>query len=201
MTSIHNTRSSDASASKPRKDSGGASTSQHDKQYVVNTSHKKTSSDKGEKATSQKKDYTSAQNCTEHWEDEVHLAKNLEAYKSFQETNRASATASDKEAKKRPNKTASSSSTAPNKKHKSNGAHDDPVGAAGSITRVPKTGQKVQWYALSGYVDGEVVEVVYEEKEVEGEKVEASKEDPRVVVRSEGKGKVCVHKPDDVFFE
>lgn len=45
---------------------------------------------------------------------------------------------------------------------------------------MPKLGQQVQWKALPGYVDGEVVEVVYEEKEVEGKAVKTTEEDSQL---------------------
>lgn len=75
------------------------------------------------------------------------------------------------------------------------------TGSAGSSDRLPKKGQKVQWHSLPGYITGEVLDIVYEEKEVEGKKVKGGKDDPRIVLRSEGSGKVAVHKPEAVFFE
>jgi len=66
---------------------------------------------------------------------------------------------------------------------------------------VPQKGQKVQWHSLPGYIDGEVVEVVYNETKVEGKKIKASKEDPRVVLKSASSGKVCVHRPEAVYFD
>jgi hypothetical protein len=172
------------------------------KQYTVNTAKAKRDSknlsESDEKdATSQKKDYTSATDCISHWEDPEHLEKNFQAYKTFQEKNRETEKSNADQAKKRGN---ASNGNTPNKKQKSSGK-DEPRGAAGSITRVPKKGQEAQWHSLPGYVDGEVVEVVYEEKEVEGQKVKASKEDPRVVLKSAASGKICVHKPDVVFFD
>ena len=183
--------------------------SREGKQYVLNTSKanqaKKNASKDGEAdgskedpASSQKSDCRSAKNCTTHWEDPEHLARNLADYKKFQEKNRQSAKDEGEKVKKRGN---AANGNSPNKKQKSGGKHDEPTGAAGSITRVPKQGQKVQWHSLPGYVDGEVVEVVYEEKEVDGKKVKASKEDPRVVLKSASSGKTCVHKPEDLYFE
>jgi hypothetical protein len=177
------------------------------KQYVVNTSKAKearknvseANGSSGNDASSQKTDYKSAKNCTEHWEDPEHLEKNLQAYKTFQEKNRKYAKDAGDQAKKRSH---GANGSSPNKKQKSNSSkHDEPKGAAGSKTRVPKQGQKVQWHSLPGYVDGEVVEVVYEEKEVEGKKAKGSKEDPRVVLKSASSGKICVHKPEAVFFD
>jgi hypothetical protein len=193
-----------ASETKTRSATKDGSGGKHaEKQFVVNTSHSKSAEKKGEtngaenKASSQGDDYKSAANCTTHWEDPDHLEKNLKEYKTFQEANRKSIQEKDDQVKKRGH---GASGSSPNKKQKSSGKHDEPVGAAGSITRVPKHGQKVQWHSLPGYIDGEVVEVLYEEKEVDGKKVKASKEDPRVVLKSASSGKICVHKPDAVYF-
>jgi len=140
-------------------------------------------------------DYTSAKNCTEHWEDASHLEKNMQAYKTFKEKKRKCEEGDN--AKKR-GQTANGNS--PNKKQKSSG-QEVAEARLGSITRVPKQGQKVQWHSMAGYVDGEVVEVVYEEKEVEGKKAKGSKEDPRVVLKSDVSGKMVVHKPEAVYFD
>lgn len=72
---------------------------------------------------------------------------------------------------------------------------------AGSADRLPKKGQKVQWKSLPGYVDGEVVEIVYEEKEVDGKQVKGKKNDPRIVLKSSSSGKTAVHKPEAVYFD
>ncbi|ORY57815.1 uncharacterized protein BCR38DRAFT_489811 [Pseudomassariella vexata] len=81
--------------------------------------------------------------------------------------------------------------------------HDDPKDPAtqGSVDRLPKEGQQVQWKALPGYVDGEVVEILREAKEVNGKSVKASEKDPRIVLKSSKSGKVCVHKPEAVYFD
>ncbi|GAB7348007.1 hypothetical protein MBLNU459_g5502t1 [Dothideomycetes sp. NU459] len=71
----------------------------------------------------------------------------------------------------------------------------------GSADRLPKNGQKVQWKALPGYVAGSVLEIVQEERTVEGKQVKGSKGDPRIVLKSESSGKICVHKPEAVFFD
>lgn len=93
-----------------------------------------------------------------------------------------------------------SSQNGSNKRQRRDSATDMPSGTAGDKTRVPEKGQKVQWHSLPGYVNGEVVEVVYEPKTVEGKTVKASKNDPRVVLRSEASGKIAVHKPQAVYF-
>jgi hypothetical protein len=173
------------------------------KQFVSNTSKAKEarknvteSNGSSEKAaTSQKKDYHTATGCTDHWEDDAHLEKNMQAYKEFKEKERKSK--SDGDGAKKRGQAANGNS--PNKKQKS--STDEPTGAKGSITRVPKQGQKAQWHSIAGYVEGEVVEVVYEDKEVQGKKAKASKEDPRVFLKSDASGKIVVHKPDAVWFE
>lgn len=115
--------------------------------------------------------------------------------------------------------------TAPNKKQKesagedsaaekseTNGAsaegkvgskHDDPRDpeTQGSAERLPEVGQQVEWKALPGFVDGEVVEILREEKEVDGKNVKASEDDPRLVLKSNKSGKICVHKPEALYFK
>ena len=54
---------------------------------------------------------------------------------------------------------------------------------------------------MPGYVDGEVVEIVTEEKEVDGKQVKGKEGDPRIVLKSSSSGKTAVHKPDAVFFD
>ena len=114
--------------------------------------------------------------------------------------------------------------TAPNKKQKestgegsaadkseTNGAeaegkvgskHDDPRDpeTQGSADRLPEVGQQVEWKALPGFVDGEVIEILREEKEVDGKNVKASEDDPRLVQKSNKSGKICVHKLEALYF-
>lgn len=59
----------------------------------------------------------------------------------------------------------------------------------------------MRWKALPGYVDGEAVEILNEEKDVEGKTVKASEEDPRILLKSNKSGKACVHKADAVYFD
>ncbi|KAH7064543.1 hypothetical protein B0J12DRAFT_636885 [Macrophomina phaseolina] len=54
----------------------------------------------------------------------------------------------------------------------------------GSNARLPEQGQQVHWKAMPGWVDGEVVEIVNEQKKAEGKQVKASEGDPRIVLRS-----------------
>lgn len=81
--------------------------------------------------------------------------------------------------------------------------HDkaDAPAQQGSTDRLPKKGHKnVHWKALPGWVEGEVVEIVRSSKSVQGKQVKGSKDDPRIVLRSKS-GKICVHKPDNVYFD
>lgn len=80
--------------------------------------------------------------------------------------------------------------------------HDDPRDpeTRGSAGRLPEVGQQVEWKALPGFVGGEVVEILREEREVDGKTVRASGGDPRLVLRSNKSGKICVHKPEAVYF-
>lgn len=95
-----------------------------------------------------------------------------------------------------------------NSNHKSNGktfgskhmSAEEPA-PRGSVSRLPKKGQQIHWKAMPGWVDGEVVEILTQGKNVDGKSVKASKEDPKVVLKSNSSGKICVHKPDACFFE
>ncbi len=144
--------------------------------------------------------YSTCNDCT-GWEDPDHLERNLQEYKRFKENNKTQNKESkgqhDTKSTHGQKRGLGANAETSNKKSKL----DEPRGAAGDKTRVPRIGQKVQWHALPGYVDGEVVEVVYEGKEVEGKKIKASKEDPRIVLRSFSSGKICVHKPEVVYFD
>lgn len=81
--------------------------------------------------------------------------------------------------------------------------HDDPRDpeTQASAERLPEVGQQVEWKALPGFVDGEVVEILREDKEVDGKNVKASDDDPRLVLKSNKSGKICVHKPEAVYFK
>ncbi|KAF1939246.1 hypothetical protein EJ02DRAFT_352694 [Clathrospora elynae] len=180
------------------------------KQHVANTSTaakaRKNASKDGETNASEniKINKKSVTDCTTQWDDPDHMERNQAEYKKFLEQNRnAKSTPQDDHQGKKRGRGANANVASPKKKQKSNGGgrRDEPIGAAGDKTRVPKKGQKVQWHSLPGYINGEVVEVVYEEMEVDGKSVKASKEDPRVVLKSGSSGKICVHKPEAVYFD
>ncbi|KAK5703297.1 hypothetical protein LTR97_004246 [Elasticomyces elasticus] len=71
----------------------------------------------------------------------------------------------------------------------------------GSADRLPKESQKITWKAMPGYVDGKVVEILTAARKINGKNVKASEKDPRVVMKSESSGKICVHKPEACFYD
>lgn len=162
----------------------------------------------------------SAVDCTQHWEDSVYMANGQEEYKKFQESDEKSEEAEADDAASDHSGTATQTGgqkseeeqsgakkrgrgvnqKGANKKQKK-GAAGEPQGPAGDKSRVPAKGQQVQWRALSGFVHGEVVEVLYEDRTVGGKGVKASNEDPRVVLKSSSSGNMAVHKPEAVYFD
>ncbi len=55
---------------------------------------------------------------------------------------------------------------------------------------------------MPGWVHGEVLKILTKDETVEGKSVKASKEDPRIVMRSHGpSGKVAIHKAGAVWFD
>ena len=76
-----------------------------------------------------------------------------------------------------------------------------PTAPAGTKDRLPEKGQTVTFHALPGYVEGSVVKILTSATTVNGKKVAASKDDPRILIKSHGPtGKQCVHKPNNVYF-
>ncbi|KAF3040065.1 hypothetical protein E8E12_004157 [Didymella heteroderae] len=154
-----------------------------------------------------------AKDCTEHWEDEEHLEQNKKAFQEFRAQHKKSKSSSGGSASggsdsdlhgevpggmKRGR--GANLPTYPSKKAKSE--ERDPSGLPrGDKTRVPSVGQHVHWKHGKGYAKGEVVEVLYEDREVEGKKAEASKEDPRLLLKTQSSGKLAVHKPEDCYFD
>lgn len=155
---------------------------------------------------------STAKDCTEHWEDEEHLEQNKKDFQEFRAHHNKSSS---------PSGSASGGSESgdhgevaggmkrgrgANQAGNSSKKTKSEVGDASNLprgdkTRVPEVGQHVQWKSGKGYAKGEVVEVLYEEKEIEGQKAEASKEDPRLVLKTDSSGKLSVHKPEDVYFD
>ncbi|RMY79235.1 hypothetical protein D0863_00211 [Hortaea werneckii] len=78
---------------------------------------------------------------------------------------------------------------------------DNEPAPRGSADRLPKKGQKITWKAMPGFVNGTVTDILTSGKKVDGKDVKASKSDPRLVMKSDSSGKVCVHKPDACFYE
>ena len=155
-----------------------------------------------------------AKDCTAFWEDEEHLEQNMKDFQEFRAHHNNSHPTGDSASNGSNSgdhgevpggmKRGRGANQAGNqsKKTKSEDRDKDPSKLPrGDKTRVPGVGQHVHWKSGNGYAKGEVVEVLYEEKEVEGQKAEASKEDPRVVVKTDSSGKPAVHKPEDVYFD
>jgi len=57
-------------------------------------------------------------------------------------------------------------------------------------------GDKVEWNTPQGKTHGTVKKKLTSDTEVSGQKINASKEDPRYLVKSEKSGKEAAHKPD-----
>ncbi|KAF2874659.1 hypothetical protein BDV95DRAFT_626369 [Massariosphaeria phaeospora] len=172
------------------------------KQHVANTPEAKEARKQASKDAAH--DIDSRKNlmdCTQHWEDAVQQrADKDELDKSEADDDKsgddaegsehsASAQSGDETKQQNPKKRGrGSTQNGAAKKQKKGDRKGEPNGTAGS-TKPP-----------SGFVNGEVVEVAYEEKTVEGKAVKAGSEDPRVVLRSSSSGRVAVHKLGAVYF-
>jgi hypothetical protein len=92
-------------------------------------------------------------------------------------------------------------------KSKSNGTvgskhqKDEDPAPKGSADRLPKKGQAAQWKSLPGFVKGKVEDILTEAQEVDGKNVKASEKDPRIVLKSDSSGKICVHKPEACYYD
>ncbi|KAF2622046.1 hypothetical protein BU25DRAFT_415569 [Macroventuria anomochaeta] len=153
-----------------------------------------------------------AKDCTEHWEDEEHLEQNKKDFQEFRAQHKKSSSFGgsasggsdfgDHGEVPGGMKRGRGANQVGNQSKKAKSEERDPSGLPrGDKTRVPSVGQHVHWKYGKGYAKGEVVEVLYEEKEVEGKKAEASKEDPRLVLKTDSSGKLALHKPEDVYFD
>ena len=61
-----------------------------------------------------------------------------------------------------------------------------------------KKGDHVEWNTPQGRTEGTVEKVVTEDTQVAGQKLKASDDDPRVIVKSDKSGKKAGHKPGSV---
>ncbi|CAO1617122.1 unnamed protein product [Sympodiomycopsis kandeliae] len=100
----------------------------------------------------------------------------------------------------------SSNSKSSDKKQTYGSKHDSVGNPEGTVQaskdKLPKKDETVHWKAMPGWVTGSVIEIVTEGKEVQGKSVKASKDDPRIVLKSHGpSGKIAVHKPEAVYFK
>lgn len=59
-------------------------------------------------------------------------------------------------------------------------------------------GDDVTWNTPQGKTEGKVVKKVASNTKVQGTKLSASKDDPRVIVKSDKSGKTAGHKPESV---
>lgn len=64
------------------------------------------------------------------------------------------------------------------------------------MTQEYKQGDRVEWNAGGGKATGTVQKKITESTEVEGDRVRASQDDPRYLVKNENTGKVSGHTPD-----
>lgn len=93
-------------------------------------------------------------------------------------------------------------SPAPAISEKPKGKNDSPPAPSGSADRLPKIGATVYWHALPGWCEGTVLEVLVKDTKHNGKTVKASKDDPRIVLKSSGPtGKKAVHKAESVYFK
>ncbi|KAF1999322.1 hypothetical protein P154DRAFT_437434, partial [Amniculicola lignicola CBS 123094] len=162
----------------------------------------KDGSEKSEEPMEENDKSADPENCTEHWENPVQR-NDGRGEEETAETEKSSESSPSEEAEEGSGtkRGRGANQSGSNKKQKKSDGKGEPQGIAGDKTRVPRKGQKVQWKALPGLVDGEVVEVVYEKKTVNGKTVNGSKEDPRIVLKSSPLGKTAVHKPEAVYFD
>ena len=173
------------------------------KQYVGNTGRAKSARQKANKEKSDEYDTTKSDEKTQSAEDQEDEG---EEYEKGQED--------EPEDPKPGQKRSRGRTIEPNKKQKSNsgtakksgtvGSKKDPADAPAqraSADRLPEKGKTVTWKALPGWVEGTVVEIVRENKEVEGKSVKGKENDPRIVLKSRTSGKIAVHKPEAVYFD
>ena len=59
-----------------------------------------------------------------------------------------------------------------------------------------RKGEKVQWESSQGTVTGTVQKKLTEPTHIKGHEVQASKEDPQYLVKSDKTGAEAAHKPD-----
>ena len=59
-----------------------------------------------------------------------------------------------------------------------------------------KQGDKVEWNTPQGKTTGTVKKMLTSETTIGGQKIKASKDDPRYLVESEKSGNQAAHKPD-----
>ena len=64
------------------------------------------------------------------------------------------------------------------------------------MTKSLKAGTKVSWETSQGKTTGKVVKTTTKTEKIDGFTAKASKDNPKVVVKSEKSGKKAAHKPE-----
>lgn len=62
----------------------------------------------------------------------------------------------------------------------------------------PKQGDHVKWKTSQGETSGKVVKKQTTDTKIDNHKVNASKDDPQIIVQSDKSGKKAAHKPDSL---
>ncbi|EOD47652.1 hypothetical protein UCRNP2_5606 [Neofusicoccum parvum UCRNP2] len=190
---------------KKAKESRQKANKEEDEEYAKRKEDEKTAAEDGEDEENEAVDEGDEEYVEDDEDEDAEASENSESDDEEKEE-------APPKGKKRGRPSKSDSST--NKKQKNNSGkgkqngtvgsrHDsaDAPGEQGSNDRLPEKGQQVHWKAMPGWVDGEVVEIVTEQKKIEGKQVKASDDDPRIVLKSNSSGKICVHKPDNIYFD
>ncbi len=69
-----------------------------------------------------------------------------------------------------------------------------------TASNLPKKGDKVHSKAMPGWCHGKVTEIVTSDKTIDGKGVKATKDKPKIAIRSDGpSGKIAVHNVDKVY--
>lgn len=197
---------------KEETDAKKQSESKDGKQFVGNTDKAKNARKKAEEDQNSKES-TSKKSRGKHSKDKTNKDEQADQESESEDEeseNQGKASAGQKRKKSgasdTPSKKQKDNSKSKTNNKQSNGTvgskHDpaDPPAPAGSNTRLPKVGQSVSWKALPGWVHGKVIEIVREEKDIEGKHMKGSKDQPRIALKTDS-GKIAVHKPEACHFE
>lgn len=169
--------------------------SKEGKQFVQNTDKAKESR---KKAAHEEEEDEESKSESESESNDKDTAKEDEkdAHTGDKRAHPSTSTSSSSPSKKQKQDPSSSPSSSPSKSK-----NDDPPAKPASKDRLPEKDQTAYYKTSSSYTAAKVLEIAYEEKEVEGKKVKASEEDPRIVLKSDKTGAVVVHKVEGVWFD